>query len=111
MKLLVTGGTGFTGSRLVEFLLEKGHHVTCLDNQEGQYVDALDRPHICVWHLLNDKTNDARDPANSAYYHYWRDTTGTWKQNEIFSPVGDGCSGKGIIADVGYEIDVERPVF
>ena len=61
-----------------------------LDNQEGQYVDALDRPHICVWHLLNGETNNLRDPANSAYYHYWRDTTGTWKQNEIFSPVGDG---------------------
>jgi len=61
-----------------------------LDNQEGQYVDALDRPHIIVWHLLNGKTDSMRDPANSAYYHYWRDTTGTWKQNEIFGPVGDG---------------------
>jgi hypothetical protein len=61
-----------------------------LDNQEGQYVDALDRPHICVWHLLNGKTSEDRDPANSAYYHYWRDETGTWRQNEIFSPVGGG---------------------
>ena len=59
-----------------------------LDNQEGQYVDALDRPHICVWHLLNGKTDSLRNPANSAYYHYWRDTDGTWKQNEIYSPVG-----------------------
>ena len=41
MRLLVTGGTGFTGSRLVEFLLEKGHQVTCLDNQEGLFYDEL----------------------------------------------------------------------
>ena len=61
-----------------------------LDNQEGQYVDALDRPHICLWHLLNGITSKDRDPAKSAYYHYWRDETGIWRQNEIFSPVGGG---------------------
>jgi nucleoside-diphosphate-sugar epimerase len=41
MKILVTGGTGFTGSRLVEFLLEKGHDITCLDNQEGLFFEEL----------------------------------------------------------------------
>ncbi|MCJ7472634.1 MAG: NAD-dependent epimerase/dehydratase family protein, partial [Actinobacteria bacterium] len=41
MRLLVTGGTGFTGSRLVEFLLEKGYEVTCLDNQKGLFFDYL----------------------------------------------------------------------
>jgi hypothetical protein len=61
-----------------------------LDNQEGQYVDALNRPHLCVWHLLNGKKDSLRNPANSAYFHYWRDTDGTWRQNEIFSPVGGG---------------------
>jgi len=61
-----------------------------LDNQQGQYVDDLDRPHICVWHLLNGETSKDRDPANSAYYHYWRDETGLWRQNKIFSPVGGG---------------------
>ncbi len=32
MKVLVTGGAGFIGSNLVDFLLEKGHYVVCLDN-------------------------------------------------------------------------------
>ena len=41
MKILVTGGTGFTGSRLVEFLLKKGHDITCLDNQEGLFFEEL----------------------------------------------------------------------
>ncbi len=41
MRLLVTGGTGFTGSRLVEVLLDKGHEVTCLDNQKGLFFDDL----------------------------------------------------------------------
>jgi 2-alkyl-3-oxoalkanoate reductase len=41
MKLLVTGGTGFTGSRLVEQLLAKGHEITILDNQKGLFYPSL----------------------------------------------------------------------
>ena len=32
MKILVTGGAGFIGSHLCEFLLDKGHDVICMDN-------------------------------------------------------------------------------
>jgi nucleoside-diphosphate-sugar epimerase len=41
LKLLVTGGTGFTGSRLVEYLINKGHEVSVLDNQKGILYDYL----------------------------------------------------------------------
>ena len=31
-KILITGGAGFIGSNLVDYFLEKGHKVVCLDN-------------------------------------------------------------------------------
>lgn len=32
MRILITGGAGFIGSHLCDFLLEKGHFVFCIDN-------------------------------------------------------------------------------
>lgn len=41
MKILVTGGTGFTGKALVERLLDLGHRVVALDYKEGLKTQAL----------------------------------------------------------------------
>ena len=41
MKVLVTGGTGFTGSHLVKRLLDRGHEVIALDYRKGIFYDEL----------------------------------------------------------------------
>jgi 2-alkyl-3-oxoalkanoate reductase len=43
MKVLVTGGTGFTGKALVKRLLDDGHTVTALDYKEGHKTEELRR--------------------------------------------------------------------
>lgn len=41
MRVLVTGGTGFTGKALVKRLLDEGHEVVALDYKEGIKTDEL----------------------------------------------------------------------
>lgn len=41
MRILVTGGTGFTGTALVSRLREAGHDVVALDYKDGLQCDAL----------------------------------------------------------------------
>lgn len=41
MRVLVTGGAGFIGSNLCEFLLSEGHIVRCLDNFATGHIENL----------------------------------------------------------------------
>jgi len=41
LRILVTGGAGFIGSHLCDFLLEKGHKVICMDNLLTGNVDNI----------------------------------------------------------------------
>ncbi|MBI3266850.1 MAG: NAD-dependent epimerase/dehydratase family protein [Chlamydiae bacterium] len=43
MKILVTGGTGFTGSHLTRRLIKRGAHVVVIDNQKGLFYDGLNQ--------------------------------------------------------------------
>ena len=40
-KILVTGGLGHIGSRLIRDLLKKGFFITCVDNLSTQRISSL----------------------------------------------------------------------
>ena len=46
MKLLITGGAGFIGSNLCEFLLRQGHSLTILDELNDFYSPSLKRENL-----------------------------------------------------------------
>lgn len=71
MKILVTGGTGFTGSHLVRYLLQRGHEVVALDNQEGIMLDELKRlgAEVVLGSVTDPEVLKKLIPGCDAVYH------------------------------------------
>jgi uncharacterized protein YbjT (DUF2867 family) len=67
MDVLVTGATGFVGSRLVPALLDAGHEVTALVRDAGGY-DAPDGVRVVEGDLLEPGSFDAALDVEAAYY-------------------------------------------
>lgn len=71
MKILVTGGTGFTGSHLVKRLVRDGHQVTSLDVQKGIFDDELTQLGVkLVYGEITDKdTCDEVTKGQDCVFH------------------------------------------
>ncbi len=68
MRVLVTGGAGFIGSHLCEFLLERGADVICLDNLSTGSRDNIDRLPSARFSFIRHDVTNYIDVAESIDY-------------------------------------------
>jgi len=75
MKALITGGAGFIGSHLAEYLLAQGHQVSIIDDLSSGSVDNIQHlkgnPRLCyaVDSVMNDVVMDRLASECDVIYH------------------------------------------
>lgn len=65
-------------------------------NQQAQAIDADGRVHTLMFYCDSERTSDTFGTINQRrYYHHYRDTDGTWYQNELQFDTNDTSSWVG----------------
>lgn len=115
MRILITGGAGFIGSKLSERLLSLGHSVSVLDNLSAQ-VHASAKP------ALPDEVEfvygDVCDPETvkramrgvSVLFHLAAETGVGQSQYEIGRYVSTNTLGTAVVYQAAVELGVERAI-
>ena len=61
MKILVTGGKGFIGSKIVEMLSNDGHKVVCVDNKDTYgIITKTELDKLIAWRTRNWNTKNTQ---------------------------------------------------
>jgi len=81
-RILITGGAGFVGSHLCEYLLEQGNEVICLDNyftgKKQKIIHLLDNPYFELvrhditmpYYIEVDEIYNLACPASPVHYQF-----------------------------------------
>lgn len=75
MKILITGGAGFIGSHLTDALLQRGHHVTIIDDlstgriENFAHVRSLPNFHFVIETIMNENVMDRLVSECDMIYH------------------------------------------
>lgn len=92
MKVVVTGGTGFTGSHLTRRMLDRGYDVTVLDNQKGLFDDEFKArgAKIIYGTVTDDKVLDEALEGAEVVHHLAAAFRKVNMANKVYSEVNQG---------------------
>ena len=90
MKILITGGTGFIGSNLCIYLINKGHTVLCLDNNftGNLYNISSVKNHENFSYIYHDVLNPLTLDIDIDQIYHSKNNATTIKNQSPRSPTG-----------------------
>lgn len=114
MKAIVTGGAGFIGSHLVDYLLERGHEVTVIDNMSGGDMRNLPKRIDLVCHSLGSSALDFVKmtlEGCEVLYHLAADATEGRSQFTPYRCTMEGLAASAQAFAAAAAVGVKRIVF
>ena len=61
-------------------------------NQQAQTIDAQGRVHVVMYRCYRTVSSTWGTVGDRRYYHYWRDSGGTWHENQLYFDTDDVSS-------------------
>jgi nucleoside-diphosphate-sugar epimerase len=110
-KILVTGGTGFSGSHLVKRLISRGHEVRVVDNQKGFFFDELENlgAKITVGSVTNQSLMEQLVAGCEIVYHVAAAFRRIDLPKEVYWDVN--VNGTRYLLDAAHRCGVDRFVY
>ncbi|MBP1590041.1 MAG: NAD-dependent epimerase/dehydratase family protein [Kiritimatiellae bacterium] len=111
MKVVVTGGTGFTGSHLTRRMLDRGYDVTVLDNQKGLFDDEFKArgAKIIYGSVTDEKVLDEALEGADTVHHLAAAFRKVNMANRVYSEVNQGGMRK--LLEVAKRRNVRKIVY
>jgi 2-alkyl-3-oxoalkanoate reductase len=106
MKAVITGGTGFIGSRLVEKLVENGYEVRCLVRKSSQ-VEPLKKlgVELCYGDLLDHDSLRSLTKGGDLVYHLAAMVTDWGSKRDFYSMNVDATK---VLLEAAWDSGVQR---
>lgn len=114
MKCIVTGGSGFIGSNLVDRLINDGHQVVVIDNESSESNDTFYRNNQATYYKRDIADYEAVRPLFDGVHWVFHlaaeSRIGPCIENPLLA-VRTNVQGTSVMLQCAREVDVKRFVF